>query len=94
MTPATQGYAMQLRLSSGGRADLFQDGVLTKSAAFELGTGARGGMFAERDVIRFTPALFITEEMSVALTGGDRLELADGCCDGFAYTFARTPALP
>jgi hypothetical protein len=94
ITPATEGYTMQLQLSSDGKAQLFKKGALTQSAQYELGVGSKTGSFAGRDVIRFSPPLFATGEMSVVFPDQDHLTLADGCCDGFTYTFARTTSAP
>jgi hypothetical protein len=88
ITPATQGYTMELRFD-GGRAQLYRGGALQTTASYELVTGRQGGSFVGKDVARFAPALFGWEEMGILIEGGGRLILTDGCCDGFAYTFVR-----
>src|SRR4051812_29059805 len=90
ITPATEGYTMQLQLSSDGKAQPFKNGTLTQSAQYELGIGPKAGSFGGRAVILFPPPLFATGEMAVAFPDEDHLTLADGCCDGFTYNYARS----
>lgn len=91
ITPATEGYTMELRLSANGQAALLRSGQATRTAEFELAVGGEGGSFPGQDVIRFSEALFGGwEEMGMDLLAGDQLTLADGCCDGYAYGFVRS----
>jgi hypothetical protein len=90
ITPATEGYTMEVRFLGTGTAQLYRDGVLTRTTDFEIGIGREGGSFPGREVIRFEEPLFGGwEEMLLELPEPDRLLLADGCCDGYAYDFAR-----
>lgn len=93
LTPATEGYTMELRFLDGV-AQVWRNGALGGEAGYEVAVGRQGGSFAGHDVIRFTPALFGWEEMGVELESGDRLLLADGCCDGYAYRFVRIGSAP
>src|SRR5687767_14440924 len=89
ITPATEGYTMELRFANG-EARLYRDGTLRGATGFRLAIGREGGSFAGQEVVRFEdPLLGFGEEMGLALPDPDRLVLADGCCDGYAYEFAR-----
>ena len=89
VTPATQGYTMEVRFLAGGKAELYRNDTLTTSANFRLDLGEKGGSFVGRDVVRFDQSLLGGwEEMGVELTGSSLL-LVDGCCDGYAYSFHR-----
>lgn len=95
LTPASEGYTMELRLTSGGDAELLRNGTVTQSATYELGLGRKGGSFEGRDVVRFTPTLFGSwEEMAVTFPDAAHLTLSDGCCDGFTYSFVRIGSVP
>lgn len=89
ITPASEG--VQRRVVMGSReASLFQDGTLVRASAYRLTVGDPDGSFAGRDVVRWdVPLLGGFEEQGVALPHPDTLVLADGCCDGFVWTFAR-----
>ena len=90
ITPASEGYSMEVRFVSGGEAQLYRNGALTRTTGYQLGIGREDGSFPGREVIRFDQALFGGwEEMSVELPAADHLVLADGCCDGYAYDFER-----
>ena len=90
ITPASEGYTMEVRFLAGGEAQLSRSGSLTRTTGYELGIGREGGSFPGREVIRFDEPLFGGwEEMGVELPGADRLVLADGCCDGYTYDFER-----
>jgi hypothetical protein len=90
ITPASEGYTMEVRFRGDGSAELYRDGALTKATDFEIGIGREGGSFPGREVIRFEEPLFGGwEEMSLELPGPDRLVLGDGCCDGYTYDFER-----
>src|SRR5688572_3510324 len=68
ITPATEGYTMELRLSAEGEAELIRSGQPTRTADFELAIGSEAGSFAGQDVIRFTePLLGGWEEMGIEL---------------------------
>lgn len=78
-----------MRFLSGGKAELYRDGQLWNETTFTLEVGRDGGSFPGRDVVRFAESLFGGwDEMGVELAGST-LILADGCCDGFAYSFER-----
>ena len=94
ITPATQGYTMELRFLDDGDAELYRNGALQSTADYRIVVGREDGSFAGRDVVRFTPALLGWEEMGLALADADRLLLVDGCCDGYAYTFVRVGSAP
>ena len=83
ITPATEGYSLEVRFLSGGKAALYRDGQLRNETTFTLEVGRDGGSFPGRDVVRFAESLFGGwDEMGVELAGST-LILADGCCDGF-----------
>ena len=90
ITPASEGYTMEVRFLAGGQVQLYRNGALTRSTGFTVGIGREDGSFPGRQVIRFGEPLFGGwEEMALELPEPDRLVLADGCCDGYAYDFAR-----
>ena len=88
ITPQTEGYTMELRVADDEVA-LYKNGALQKAARYRLALGREGGSFAGKDVVVFTPSLFGWEEMGLQLSVEGELILADGCCDGFTYTWAR-----
>lgn len=90
LTPATEGYSMELRLQTDGRAQLLKNGAVVGSADYQVGIGKTNGSFAGRDVVRFSPSLLGGwEEMGLSFPDATHLVLADGCCDGFTYSFTR-----
>jgi hypothetical protein len=90
ITPATEGYTMEVRFLAGSEAQVYRNGALTRTTSFGIGIGREDGSFPGQEVVRFAEPLFGGwEEMRVELPEPDRLVLADGCCDGFAYDFAR-----
>ena len=91
ITPASEGYTMQLRFARAEVA-LYRNGTLQASAGYRLAIGGADGSFAGRDVVRFSPAIFGWDEMGVQITVEGELVLADGCCDGFTYRFVRASA--
>jgi hypothetical protein len=92
ITPASEGYTMELRFDDD-EVGLYRGGALQRTAEYRLTIG-REGSFPGQTVIRFDPALLGWEEMSVDLSDDDTLLLVDGCCDGYAYTFARVGSTP
>jgi hypothetical protein len=92
ITPASEGYTMELRFD-GDRAELLRNGTL-RTASYQLRIGRQGGSFPDQDVVVFTPPLFGWEEMAIAIDEAGQLILSDGCCDGFMYAFARVGPLP
>lgn len=93
ITPASEGYSMELRFLTGWEAQLYRDGTLHGSSLFRLETGREGGSFPGREVVRFErPLLGAWEEMGIELREPRRLVLSDGCCDGYAYSFERIVA--
>lgn len=91
ITPATQGYTMEVRFFEDGRAEVYRSDVLQNATTFVPGVGKEGGSFPGRAVLRFAePLLGGWDEMGIELSG-DNLVLADGCCDGYAYAFQRLP---
>ena len=89
ITPASEGYTMELRFQADGDAELYRNGALRSTATYRIGLGRQDGSFPGREVVTFTPALFGWGEMALHLEGGDRLTFSDGCCDGFSYGFVR-----
>jgi hypothetical protein len=90
ITPATEGYTMEVRFLASGQAQLYRNGALTRTTTFGVGIGGGDGSFPGQEVVRFeVPLLGGWEEMRVELPEPDRLMLADGCCDGFTYDFER-----
>ena len=89
ITPQSEGYTMELRFEGDDQVALYRSGALQTTAGYRLALGSQGGSFAGKDVVVFTPALFGWEEMGLQLSVEGDLILADGCCDGFTYTWAR-----
>lgn len=95
LTPASEGYTMDLRLLASGEAELYRNGGLQATAHFSTGIGHEGGSFPGRDVVRFSkPLLGGWEEMALDMPDADHLVLTDGCCDGYSYSFVRRVAAP
>ena len=96
ITPTTEGYWMELRFLSNGKAELYKSAVLSQTADYQIGVGKKSGSFSGRDVVRFTPPTILGswEELMLSLPDGSHLLLANGCCDGFTYTFARIGSGP
>jgi hypothetical protein len=90
ITPATEGYTMELRFDG---AQVLRDGALRNTASYRLEIGREGGSFPGLDVARFTPALLGWEEMRIQIDEGGQLILSDGCCDGYTYAFVRVGSL-
>lgn len=89
-TPASTGTLREVRLLADGRAELHENGERVRTTRYELGVGASDGSFAGRDVVRWdTSLLGGWDEQGVVFPHPDTLLLADGCCDGFVWTFAR-----
>jgi hypothetical protein len=93
ITPASEGYSMELRFD-GDRVQLLRNGALRTTASYRLRIGREGGSFPDHDVAVFTPALFGWEEMAIQIDEAGQLILSDGCCDGFTYAFARVGSVP
>ena len=91
ITPASEGYTLQLRFR-GDEAELWRNGGLENEATYRLAVGREDGSFPGKDVIRFTPPLFGWDEMAIQLSAEGELILASGCCDGFTYAFVRATA--
>jgi hypothetical protein len=89
ITPASEGYTMELRFLDGDDVELHRSGQPQTNATYRLATGSDEGSFAGKDVVRFTPALFGWDEMLIQLSVEGELILTDGCCDGYTYTFVR-----
>jgi hypothetical protein len=89
ITPATEGYTLELRVLDDDDVELYRNGALQSTAKYQLAIGSEGGSFGGKDVVRFAPALFGWDEMGLQLSIEGELVLADGCCDGYTYMWAR-----
>jgi hypothetical protein len=95
ISPATEGFRMELRFAPGGEARLYRDGGLVGIAGYQTTRGEEGGSFPGQEVVRFDlPLLGGWEEMAVSLPTPDLLVLTDGCCDGFTHRFDRVGSAP
>ena len=91
VTPASEGVEREIRFRSGATAELWVDGERVRTTGYETGVGRPDGSFAGREVVRWdVPLLGGWEEQGIAFPHPDTLVLADGCCDGYVWTFART----
>ncbi len=83
LTPETEGYTLQLRITRPDRIQLDRDGVVEVVTRFEL-IPSSGTGFPQR--LRYDEPILGQEEHELRLSEGE-LILTDPCCDGFAYTW-------
>ena len=76
LTPETEGYTLQLRITRPDRIQLDRDGVAEVVTRFELISPQ----------LRYDEPILGQEEHELTLSEGE-LVLTDPCCDGFAYTW-------
>ena len=82
LTPETEGYTLQLRITRPDRIQLDRDGVAEVVTRFEL-IPSSGTDFPR---LRYDEPILGQEEHELTLSEGE-LVLTDPCCDGFAYTW-------
>ena len=83
LTPETEGFTLQLRITRPDRIQLDRDGVAEVVTRFEL-IPSSGTGFPQR--LRYDEPILGQEEHGLTLSEGE-LILTDPCCDGFAYTW-------
>ena len=82
LTPETEGFTLQLRITRPDRIQLDRDGVAEVVTRFEL-ISSSGTDFPR---LRYDEPILGQEEQELRLSEGE-LILTDPCCDGFAYTW-------
>jgi hypothetical protein len=82
LTPETEGFTRQLRITRPDRIQLDRDGVAEVVTRFEL-IPSSGTDFPR---LRYDEPILGQEEHELRLSEGE-LILTDPCCDGFAYTW-------
>jgi hypothetical protein len=87
LTPETEGYTLQLRITRPDRIQLDRDGVAEVVTSFELIPSE--GPFLQR--LHYDEPILGQEEHELRLSEGE-LILTDPCCDGFTYTWLSTGA--
>jgi hypothetical protein len=87
LTPETEGYTLQLKITRPDRIQLDRDGVAEVVTRFEL-IPSSGTDFPW---LRYDEPILGQDEQELRLSEGE-LILTDPCCDGFAYTWHRPPS--
>ncbi|MEN8145556.1 MAG: hypothetical protein ABFS14_11460 [Gemmatimonadota bacterium] len=82
LTPETEGFSLQLRITRPDSIQLDRDGVAEVVTRFEL-ISSSGSVFPR---LRYDEPILDQEEHELRLSEGG-LVLTDPCCDGFAYTW-------
>ncbi len=82
LTPETEGFTLQLRITRPDSIQLDRDGVAEIVTRFEL-IPSSGTDFPR---LRYDEPILGQEEHELRLSEGE-LILTDPCCDGFAYTW-------
>lgn len=82
LTPETEGFTLQLRITRPDRIQLDRDGVAEVVTRFEL-IPSSGSVFPR---LRYDEPILDQEEHELRLSEAG-LVLTDPCCDGFAYTW-------
>lgn len=77
LTPDTEGYTLQLRITQPDQVQLDRDGVTEVVTSFELTPSQR---------LQYDEPVLGQQEHELRLSEG-MLILTDPCCDGFAYTW-------
>jgi hypothetical protein len=85
LTPETEGFTLQLRITRPDRIQLDRDGVAEVVTSFEL-IPSSGTDFPFPARLRYEEPILGQEEHELRLSEGE-LVLTDPCCDGFAYTW-------
>ncbi len=88
-TPQSEGYEETLLFTPDGKVTLFRDGQTVATTGYTLTIGAPGGSWAGHPILRYEVPFGGFEEQAVSFPEPGVLELADGCCDGFVYRYAR-----
>ncbi len=84
VTPASAGYTMAIELA-GDQMIVYRDGAVRSRTTIEVRTDAAG----LTGTIAYADPVFGWPEQTFELQDRNTLLLADGCCDGFVYTFVR-----
>ena len=84
-TPATEGYSMTMEFGSNW-ARVFRDDTLFAETAVEIRSEDASG---QTGTVAYQDPILGWPEQSYRVEA-DSLTLADGCCDGFVYTFRRS----
>ena len=87
LTPATEGYTLQLRITRADRLQLDRDGVAEVVTRFELIPSSG------KDRLRYDEPVLGQTEHAVMLSDGE-LILTDPCCDGFTHTWIKRAGGP
>ena len=87
ITPQTTGYTMAVEFT-GGQARVLRNDTLFAETEVEIRNADAGG---QRGTVVYRDPVLGWPEQEFQIGVGDTLTLVDGCCDGFAYTFARRP---
>ncbi len=82
LTPETEGFTLQLRITRPDRIQLDRDGVAEVVTRFEL-ISSSGTVFPR---LRYDEPILDQEGHELRLSEAG-LVLTDSCCDGFAYTW-------
>jgi len=82
LTPETEGFTRQLRITRPDRIQLDRDGVAEVATRFELIPSSA----TDAPRLRYEEPILGQEEHELTLSEGE-LILTDPCCDGFAYTW-------
>lgn len=89
LTPQSEGYEEMLLFTADRQVTLVRDGQSVATTSYTLTLGAPGGSWDGRPVVRYEEPFGGFEEQAVSFPEPGILELADGCCDGFVYRYAR-----
>lgn len=88
-TPQTEGYDMTLVFTDDGRLRVLFDASFGGETDYEVGIGSNLSALEGTPVVRYGEPLFGFQEQAYRFPTPDSLVLADGCCDGFTWHFAR-----
>jgi hypothetical protein len=87
MTPETEGYTKQIRLTPDGRYEELRDGEVVASARYTV--VQKRTIFWPHEVISFAGASGqLSDEVIMKVTAGS-LQLSDPFPDGFWHSYAR-----
>ena len=87
LTPASTGQTMSLRFEADGMVELFRDGASAGTTTYTVEQGAGDGTIW---TVTWASPLLGFETQTAHAPDADTLVLADGCCDGFTYTWTRS----
>jgi len=86
LTPETEGFTLQLRITPPDRIQLDRDGVEEVVTRFEL-IPSSGTDFPFPPRLRYEEPILGQEEHELRLSEGELILTDFPCCDGFAYTW-------